>query len=258
MSAPAFSQPASAPAQQQQNESATTGTVVSSTRRTMVVRTESGQHVLFMFERDTVRPRIIPTGATVNVISRPDPEGTRIASSVAITAAPPKPTEQAKPTEPIPPDIRRLERQIERQVRRFRVGVRAGAGLDPEVLTAGVHARLGPFFNRDVFFRPNAEFGFGEVTTLFALNLEAAYRLPLSARQSPWSAYVGAGPGLNFIDRNFEEAQSGGRDTDFDDFDFEPSLNIFTGLEFRSGMFLELKGTAFSRPQVRLLIGYNF
>jgi hypothetical protein len=245
-------------AAQQQNEIVTSGTVVSATRRTMVVRTESGQHVLFILERDTIRPRIIQTASTVNVVSRPDPEGTQIARSVTVTAAPPEPSQQAKRSEPIPVEVRQLEREIERQVRRYRVGVRAGVGLDPEVIIGGVHARLGPFFNRDVFFRPNAEFGFGEVTKLFAVNLEAAYRLPLSARQSRWSAYVGAGPGFNFIDRDFEEAQSGDRDIDFGDFDYESSLNIFTGVEFRTGMLLELKATAFSRPQVRLLLGYNF
>ena len=245
-------------ATQQQDERVTTGTVVSSTRRTMVVRSEGGEHVLFLLERDTARPRVIPRGATVNVVSRPDQEGTQIARSVTVTAAPPEASQQAKPADPVPAEVRQLERDIERQVRRYRVGVRAGVGLDPEVIIAGVHARLGPFFNRDVFFRPNAEFGFGEVTRLFALNLEAAYRLPLSARQSRWSAYVGAGPGFNFIDRDFEEAQNGNGDIDFGDFDYESSLNIFTGVEFRTGMLLELKATAFSRPQVRLLIGYNF
>ena len=44
-------------------------------------------------------------------------------------------------------------------------------------------------------FRPNAEFAFGELTDMVALNLEGAYRLPISFRHGRWSAYVGAGPG---------------------------------------------------------------
>jgi len=226
----------------------------------MVVRTEGGEYVLFVFESDTVKPQTIPVGSGVTAISRPDQEGVQVASSVTVTAQAPKAGEGTAPqvSSPIPPEVRNLERQIERQVRRFRAGVRAGAGLDPEVLTVGVHSKLGPFFHRDVFLRPNAEFGFGEVTTLVALNFEAVYRLPITERQSRWSVYVGAGPGFNFIDRNFEEAQSGERDIDFGDFDFEGSLNLLAGVEFRNGMFIELKSTAYSRPQTRLLIGYSF
>ena len=73
----------------------------------------------------------------------------------------------------VPREVRRLERDIERQVRRYQVGVRTGVALDPELIMLGVHAQAGPFFNPDVFLRPNVEFAFGEVTALFALNLEA-------------------------------------------------------------------------------------
>ena len=189
-----------------------------------------------------------------------DAEGTRVADHVTVTAAASQATDRtsAEAAEPIPPEVRRAERDIERQVRRFRVGVRAGVGLDPEVITAGVHAKLGPFFNRNTFFRPNAEFAFGEVTTLVALNFEAVYRLPITPRQSRWSVYVGGGPGLNFIDRDFEEPLSEGRSISFNDFDFDPGFNILTGVEFRSGLFLELKSTAWAVPHTRLLIGYNF
>jgi hypothetical protein len=257
--APAFSQTERIPSPRS-DATVTTGTVVSSTADTMVVRTESGQYVLFVSEPDTVRPRTIPVGSSVTVVSRPDREGIHVASSVNVTTLAPRATEGTltQDTEPIPPEVRRMERQIQRQVQRFRAGVRAGVGLDPEVITAGVHAKLGPFFHRDAFLRPNAEFGFGEVTTLVAFNIEAVVRLPITERQSRWSVYVGAGPGFNFIDRDFEAAQAGDRDIKFGDFDFEGSLNLLAGLEFRSGMFLEVKSTAYSRPRTRLLIGYNF
>ena len=257
---PAFAQPGRTSTAQRDSNVTTTGTVVSSSSRTMVVRTESGEYVLFVFDGDTVKLQTIPVGSGVTAISQPDQEGVQVASSVTVTAQAPKAGEgtSTQVSSPIPPEVRSLERQIERQVRRFRAGVRAGVGLDPEVVAAGVHAKLGPFFHRDVFLRPNAEFGFGEVTTLVALNFEAVYRLPITERQSRWSIYVGAGPGFNFIDRDFEEAQSGNRDINFDDFDFEGSLNLLAGVEFRNGMFLELKSTAYSRPQTRLLIGYSF
>ena len=255
--APAFSQTESIPSPRR-DATVTTGTVVSSTASTMVVRTESGQYVLVVYEPETVRPRTIPVGSSVTVVSRPDREGIHVASTVNVTTVAPRATEATQDTEPIPPEVRRMERQIQRQVQRFRAGVRAGVGLDPEVITAGVHAKLGPFFHRDVFLRPNAEFGFGEVTTLVAFNIEAVVRLPITERQSRWSVYAGAGPGFNFIDRDFEAAQAGDRDIKFGDFDFEGSFNLLAGVEFRSGMFLEIKSTAYSRPRTRVLIGYNF
>jgi hypothetical protein len=198
---------------------------------------------LFVLSDDTIRPTTIPSGSRVRVASRPDEEGLRVATDVEVLNTAP---DAAETTGTVPPEVRRIERQIERQARRYRAGVRAGVGLDPEIVTTGAHVRLGPFSRRDVWFRPNAEFGFGEVTTLFALNIEAIYRLPITPRQGRWSVYVGAGPGLNLLDRDFEAAERGEREIDFDDFDFETSLNILAGIEFRSGMFLELKSTAYS------------
>jgi len=112
---------------------------------------------------------------------------------------------------------------------------RAGAALDPELLLFGVHSQFGPIFHRDVSFRPNAEFAFGEVTDLIALNLEAIYRLPISARRGNWLAYVGAGPGFTFLHQNFERQQGQGRNIDSGNFDFDPSFNVLTGLQFRRG-----------------------
>jgi hypothetical protein len=54
----------------------------------------------------------------------------------------------------------------------------------------GVHAGIGPIFSHNFYFRPNAEFAFGEFTDMVALNLEGAYRLPLNFRNGRWSAYV--------------------------------------------------------------------
>ena len=122
----------------------------------------------------------------------------------------------------------------------------------------GAHARLGPFFSRNLSFRPNVEFGFGEVTKLFAINLEGIYRLPLTEPRSRWSIYVGAGPNLTFMHRNFEEAAAGENGIDFGEFKFNAGLNILTGVEFRNGMFFEIKATAYTGPHLRLLVGYTF
>jgi len=159
----------------------------------------------------------------------------------------------------VPPEVRRIERDIERQVRRYQLGVRAGLALDPELVLVGVQAQVGPFFNRDVYFRPNVEFGFGEVTALFAINPDVIYRLPISSRQGRWSAYVGVGPGFNFLHQNFERNGDGKR-IDFGDFHSDVGLNVLGGIRYSSGMFMELKTTVYSDPSptLRLIVGYNF
>ena len=260
VAAPARSQ--NAPASQRE-ESALTGAVVSSTRNTLVVRDENGQYHLFVFDRDTEKPRTLTVGFTVRVVSIPGEEaGVRVAREITTLEAAPAAPQRAgtQPAQPVPPEIRRIERDIERQLRRFQAGVRAGMALDPELILLGVHAQVGPFFNPDIYLRPNVEFAFGEVTALFALNLEAIYRLPVSSRQGRWSAYVGAGPGFSFLHQNFERETGEGRDIDFGDFSSDVGFNILGGLRYRNGMFLELKSSIYSRPApaLRLIVGYNF
>src|SRR6184192_4635933 len=184
---------------QGQNENTVEGTVVSSTRDTLVVKTDDNQFQLFTFDRDTVKPRSLPAGTRVRVVSTAGEEaGVRLASTITTLEAAPS-AKGAAQAQPIPPAVRDLERDIKRQARRWRLGVRAGVGLDPELILFGVHSQLGPIFHRDVFFRPSAEFAFGEVTDLIALNLEGIYRFPRSSERRDWSPYVGAGPALTFI-----------------------------------------------------------
>jgi len=124
----------------------------------------------------------------------------------------------------------------------------------------GVHSQMGPIFNRNVFFRPNAEFAWGEVTDLIALNLEAIYRLPVTARRQNWSVYVGAGPALTFLHQSFQRQQGQGRNIDFGNFDYDTAFNILAGLQFRRGTFFELKTSLYARPAptLRLIFGKTF
>ena len=244
---------------QRQSENTIEGTVVSSTRNTLVVRTEDNQFQLFIFNRDTVKPRSLLAGTRVSVVSTPGEEpGFRLASNVTTLEA--AAGAQGSAPARVPPEVRELERDIERQVRRWRAGVRAGAALDPELILFGAHVQVGPFFHRDVSFRPNAEFAFGEVTDLIALNLEAIYRLPILPRQGRWSAYIGAGPGFTFLHQNFERQAGEGRNIDFGNFDFDTGFNILTGVQFRGGTFFEVKSSLYSRPapSLRLIFGYSF
>lgn len=255
---------------QEASQSTMTGTVASSTRNTLVVRNAGGQHQLFVFDRDTTRPASLPAGTQVRVISSPGDEvGVRLARVITIvpatqgsasrdtTASPSDSDAEAAPV--IPREVRQVERDIERQARRFQVGVRGGVALDPELVLIGLQSQVGPFFTPDLYLRPNVEFGYGEVTALFGLNLEAIYRLPINSRQGRWSTYVGAGPGFNFLHQNFEK-DSGGKRIDFGEFHSDTGLNILGGVRFRRGTFVELKTTVYSNPSptLRLIFGYNF
>ena len=251
----ALSQAAERP--QAQDTTTVSGMVVSTTPNLLVVRNDQGVHNVFVFDRYTAKPRTIAVGSTVRVLSRSsDDPGVRLATDVIVTAAPS--TQQTESSEPVPLSIRRLEGDIERQARRFGMGFRAGAGLEPELLLVGVHARMGPFFHRNFSFRPNAEYGWGEVTKLFAFNLEGIYRLPFTPRLGRWSAYAGAGPSLVFSHQNFEREGEGDDGIDFGDFEYDTGLNVLLGMEFRNGLFFEMKSTVYASPHLRLIVGYTF
>jgi len=239
------------------DERTVSGTVISSSPNTLVIKTDSGSYHLYIFDQYTIKPSSLASGALVQVRSIPSSERElRVATVVMLAML--SSTGQPKFEEPVPASIRQLEKAIQRETRKFGIGLRAGVGLDPEVILVGVHARLGPFFSRNLSFRPNIEFGFGEVTKLFAINLDGVYRLPFTPREGSWSAYLGAGPNFSFITHSFERAEAGDRGIDFNDFSFEAGLNILTGIQFRSGMFFEAKTTIYASPVLRLIMGYTF
>jgi hypothetical protein len=252
------------------NTSSLEGTVVSTARATIVVKTSDGVYQLFVLDRDTVRPQTIPAQAQVKVTFEPsnDPTTPPIAQHVQITAVPqpkvaaltgevppaaPAPVEE----EAVPASVRQLERAIQRQTRKYRLGVRAASALDPELFMFGAHTQLGPFFNENVWARPNLEIGFGELTTLLAFNFEGMYRLPVTSRASRWGMYAGGGPALNWSHRNLVEETDRGK-IDFGDMDLDVGFNFLLGIQAREGLFLELKSSAYSIPTIRFEIGYNF
>jgi hypothetical protein len=250
------------------NLSSLQGTIVSAARATIVVKTADGIYQLFVLDRNTVRPQAIPLQAQVKVSFVPssDPSTPPIADAVQITAPPPPkvaaltgevPAAAPAEDEPVPASVRQLERSIQRQTGRYRLGVRAASALDPELFMFGAHTQLGPFFNDNVWARPNLEIGFGELTTLLAFNFEGIYRLPVTSRTSRWNMYAGGGPALNWSHRNFVEETDRGK-IDFGDLDLDVGFNFLLGVQAREGMFLELKSSAYSLPTIRFIFGYNF
>jgi len=233
----------------------TTGIVVSSHSSTIVLRPEGRPDVLFAFNRFTIKPAAIPLGAVVRVTSALEGD-LQVARTVTIVS---QPTQPYQPTEPVPADIRSMESDIQKQVRRFGVGIRGGVALDQELVMIGGQARFGPFFNSNFSFRPSLEAGFGEASTLVAINLEGIYRLPLTMRQSKWSTYFGGGIGLNFNKLGLPNGLvASGEDVEIDNFQYDTVLTILVGVQFRSGMFTEIRAGAYGQPTIRIMLGYNF
>ena len=244
--------------QAQESELVTiTGAVNSLTPNTMIVKAEDGLFRLYSFDRQTTKPATIPIGSQVRVMSYPSGDaGFRIAYVVTVLRMGPAPT-GATPSEPdvVPLEIRELEKSIQRASRKFHLGLSGGIALDPELALIGVHAQFGPFFSRNLFFRPNVEFDFGEVTKMFGINAEMLYRIPITSRFERWSMYFGGGPAFNFAQQSF-----GHNEISFSDFRYDSAMNIVVGMQRRSGLFAEVKTSVFANPapSLRLLVGYSF
>ena len=268
IASPAFSQQGNS-SSQGQDETTVEGSVISSSRTTFVVKSDDNQFHLFAFDRNTRRPRALRVGTRVRVVSNQgDQQGARYATDVTLldqargegradgSAA----NASARDATPIPQSVHNVESELKRDARRWRLGARAGVGLDPELVLFGLHSQMGPVFSRNIFFRPNADFEWGEVTDMVALNLEGAYRFPTAMRGGEWAPYVGAGPSLNFIHRSFQTQAGQGRNISFGNFDYETGFNIFMGAQNRHGTFFEIKTSLYSEPApvLRLILGRTF
>ena len=165
---------------------------------------------------------------------------------------------------PVPAD-QKIEGAVQDAVRRFRMGVEGGVGLDPELIMFGAHAAFGPYFNRDFVFRPGVEFGIGEVTTLFGVNIDAIFSFSRDT-SSKWVPYIGGGPNFALSHQSFEapppeEVEETPEDAsrfDFSDTEFKAGVNFIAGARNQSGMFIEMKATAWGVSNIRILVGFNF
>lgn len=244
----------------QENGQAVEGTVVSLSRQTLVVRTDDNQYHLFTLAAGTVPAKDVRPGARVSITPGPASEnGTPSAQGISVLQPAPgrnaaghgttSTTSQAKQL----PSVNKATKNAENEARRWHVGGKIGSGLSPELFMFGPQAQFGPFFSSHLIFRPNVEFGFGELTDMYAINAEAAYRLSTPIH-GQWTPYIGMGPSFNFISQS---ASSG--TVSFSNFDYKTGFNIFVGGE-RNKMFVEVKTSLWSdkAPVFRLFVGYNF
>jgi hypothetical protein len=120
-------------------------------------------------------------------------------------------------------------------------GGRLGASVDPDQFYFGAHYESSALVDR-LYFRPNAEFGFGDDITTVGLNFEFVYKAPVSR---DWNLYAGAGPAINIYNFN-------------DDTDAEGGLNVLFGAEMRRGVFFEVKLGAIDSPDLKFGVGYTW
>ena len=186
----------------------------------------------------------------------------------AAHAQDPLPSASASQQQPV---AQRAADRAERAARRFGAGLQGGVGLDPEIIDVGAHVTIGPIFKPELSFRPGVEIGAGELTTLFAINLDVLYALDGSVGDRSWTPYLGAGPSFGLSHRGFstddddnvtvpgngDETEDRGR-FDFSDTDFNGGMNFIAGVRKRNGLFLEMKATAWGVSNIRLLAGFNF
>jgi hypothetical protein len=121
------------------------------------------------------------------------------------------------------------------------LGGRVGASVDPDQFYFGGHWESNALVDR-LFFRPNAEFGFGDDLTTIGLNFEFIYKAPVSR---DWNLYAGAGPAINIYSFN-------------DDTNSEGGLNVLFGAETRKGLFFEVKLGAIDSPDLKFGVGYTW
>lgn len=154
---------------------------------------------------------------------------------------------------PPPPQVHKVTRQMRYEARHWHIGGRIGAGFSPELFMFGLQSQIGPVFSPRLLLRPNADFSFGELTDMFALNLEGAYFLR-TVVYGRWTPYFGMGPALNFIHQGTTTS-----DVSFSDFTYKTGFNVFVGGQ-KGKTFVEIKTSLWSGPApvLRLILGYNF
>lgn len=132
-------------------------------------------------------------------------------------------------------------------------GLRGGVTFEPDQVHVGAHMEAGELFTNGIFL-PNIEVGFSDNMTLFAFNPELVYRFTTRSR-SHWGFYIGAGLGVNVVNRDAEGPWQDDSDTDL-------GMNILGGMSrnLSSGneFFLELKLGVADSPDAKITAGLTF
>ena len=124
------------------SDAAVEGTVVSSTRNTLVVKGDDNEYHLFTYNRSSVKAGSLVAGTRVRVTAgAPDDNGTRNATDVAVLDAKGTTPDKSAQAAPVPAKVRDIESDIRRESRRWHAGVRVGQTFDPELFLLGCSRR---------------------------------------------------------------------------------------------------------------------
>jgi hypothetical protein len=149
---------------------------------------------------------------------------------------------------------------------RFRVGLQGGVGLHPELVNVGIYAHIGRIVTERLSFRPSLEIGVGEITTLLNVNLDVLYALKQETDSTRWIPYAGAGPAFGWSHESVSASDVDDPDVtdevenrfDFSDTDSTVGANFIFGVRRASGLFVEIKATAWGNSNIWLLAGFSF
>ena len=150
--------------------------------------------------------------------------------------------------------------------RRFRVGLQGGVGLHPELVNVGVHANIGKIVTERLSFRPGLEIGLGEITTLLNINLDGLYDFKKETDSTRWIPYAGAGAAFGWSHEGVSATDVDDPDVtdevedrfDFSNTDHTVGMNFIFGVRRASGLFVEMKATAWGNSNIWLLAGFSF
>lgn len=255
LSAPNLTSPQMIP-----GDHSTDGTALAAPMLLASVGADASAYPAFSYTRATLEGAAEPDGSPAAYsTSAPGGNDTLVAENLAVSqpggifADADAPNAQPMQATPPPPQVEQTTREIKREARRWHVGGRIGAGFSPELFMFGLQSQIGPVFNPHVLFRPNADFSFGELTDMFAINLEGVYRFRKSYYDQ-WTPYFGMGPSLNFIHQGTSTSN-----VSFSDFTYKTGFNVLIGAQKRR-TFVEMKTSLWSGPApvLRLILGYNF
>lgn len=138
-------------------------------------------------------------------------------------------------------------------------GVRAGLSSEPDQFVLGMHAQMGEFA-KNLRFTPNADIGFGNDLTVFTLNPDVIYALPL-----PEAGTVYFGGTVSFVYVKWDKKELLGPYADLvkvDDSDTDVGIAGVVGYEpplENLPIFFDLKvGISDEYPDFKIMVGYNF
>jgi opacity protein-like surface antigen len=132
-------------------------------------------------------------------------------------------------------------------------GVRGGVSDDPDQIVLGAQVDFGEFLP-DLAFRPHADLGLGDDTTVLTLGLPVLYRLPIEGN---FTVYGGGGVAVGLVDQDDED--EGRRDDDGTEVEIAPLLSA--GIEWpvgRGDLGVELNAAGGDLPGVKLVAIWGF